>query len=336
MRIPQAVAASLIAGIVLPTLLCLTAPSPAAAQQARDAKPAYAEPPWRNRLALWRKLRGERTPWRDDPRLRGRFHATASDDIQVVFVNPFQAAADKIEVMWVTVIEHDPATDLFLGILQNAPHHLRDVAEGDNVVLRFDPRAGFLVAVNRGQGHRAAAMPRTRAPEFLEAVVDGVRAYRQGRFGHNMPGIERCIQILSTAVRNIPAAATPDERYAAHFVLARCLAEKYETRSAIENFRAAIALNPTDVHAQMGLLAELTFMVHWPRNKPPPSDHAVWEQAFLDQLALVKARFASNEAVQAIIAAIFDESKAGEMKLSEAEIARNRRYGFGTFRWKQR
>ena len=332
----RAMAASLIVGIVVPALLFLTAPSPAAAQQGREAKTASAEPPWRNRLILWRKQPGELTPWRDDARLRGRFQAGLPDDIHVHFLNPDPAAAGKNEVMWVRIIEHDPKTDLFLGILLNAPFHLHDVADRDNVVFRFDSSTNSLVAVNQGQGHRAAAMPRTRAPGFLEAVVVGVRAYRQGNFGHNMPGIERCIQILSPAVEHIPAAATTDERFTAHFVLARCLAEKYETRSAIEQFRAAIALDPADVDAQMGLLAELTLMTRLRPNTPPSSDQAVWDKAFLDQLTLLKARFASDKAVQAVTAAIFDDSKAGDMKLSEAQISRGRQYGFGVFRWKRR
>lgn len=330
--------ACLMVGIVLPALLFLTLPRPTAAQQDREAKTTSdsSGPPWRNRLVLWRKQPDERTPWRDDARLRGRFNAGFPDDIQVLFLNPDPAAAGKNEVMWVRIIERDPKADLFLGILLNAPNHLRDVADRDNVVFRFDSTANPLVAVNQGQGHRAAAMPRTQAPRFLEAVVDGVRAYRQGNFGHNMLGIERCIQILSPAVRQIPAAATTDERFTAHFVLARCLAEKYETRSAIQQFRAAIALDPADVDAQMGLLAELTLMVGLRAGKPPSSDQAVWDKAFLDQLSLVKARFASDRAVQATTAAIFDESKAGEMKLSESQISRNRQYGFGDFRWKRR
>jgi hypothetical protein len=322
----RAMAASVIMGIVLPAFLFLAGPGPAAAQ----------EPPWRDRLILWRKQPDERTPWRDDPRLRGHFNVKFPDDIQVLFHNPDPAAADKNEGMWVRIIEHDPKSDLFLGILLNAPFHLRDVAERDNVVVRFDSGANSLVAVNRGQGHRAAAMPRTKAPAFLNAVVDGVRAYRQGNFGQNMPGIEQCMRILSPAVRQIPATASADERFTAHFVLARCLAEKYETRNAIEQFRAAIALDPADLDAQMALLAELILMVHPRPGTPPSSDQAVWDQAFLDQLSLVKVRFASEKAVQITIAAIFDESKAGEMKLSEAQIARNRQYGFADFRWKRR
>jgi hypothetical protein len=43
-------------------------------------------------------------------------------------------------------------------------------------------------------------------------------------------------------VRNLPGDATAEERFAAHFVLARCLAEKYDTKKAIEHFRAAVAL----------------------------------------------------------------------------------------------
>jgi hypothetical protein len=298
------------------------------------------KPPWQSQLMLWPKREGEAKPWRNDPRMKGRFAKGYPDDIQVLFVNPAGSSPDKPdknEIMWVTIIEHDPKSDLFLGILINEPYYLQDVANQDNVVFHISPTSKYPVAVNRGQGHRAAAQPETKSPKFLEKVMAGVRAYRQGNFGHNMPGVERCIEILSPAVHGIPATVNAEEHFILHFVLARCLAEKYETKEAIEQFKAAIAINPDDVHAQMGLLAEISLKVHWPAGKPEPKDQAIWDQAFLEQLDLIRTRFSSDEAVQATIHAIFDESRAQDLsKLSKSELERQRKFGFGIFRWKVR
>lgn len=299
-------------------------------------KPAATsgEPVWRDHLVLWPKSPGEPTPWRDDPRLRGRFEAGFPDDTLVIFMS--RDPNEKPEGMWVRVIEYDSKTDLFLAVLINQPFHLKGVAEGDNVVFGFRSGQQNPVAVDDGRGHLTAAPPRTKEPAFLTTVLDGVQAYRQGNFGHNMPGIERCIAVLTPAVRTAPPAATVAERFVAHFVLARCSAEKYETKTAVEQFRAAIALAPDDLDAQMGLLAELSILVHPSPGKPLPEDQATWDQAFLDQLALVKAKFADDKLVVKMTSLIFDATSAQASKLSPEEAARSRKVGYGLFRWKRR
>jgi hypothetical protein len=175
---------------------------------------------------------------------------------------------EEPEGMWVTVIDYHPQTDLFLGILVNQPFHLKGVDDRDNVVFRYDSEQKQPVAVDDGRGYRATALPGTKEPAFLSPLIEGLRAYRQGDFGHNMPGIDHCIAVLSPLVKNVPPAAAVGERFAAHFVLARCCAEKYATKTSVEQFRAAIALAPEDVDAQMGLLAELSILVHPPAGQP--------------------------------------------------------------------
>ena len=67
---------------------------------------------------------------------------------------------------------------------------------------------------------------RINSPPFFAVLREGIRAYRAGNDGHNMPGIERCIEVLTPTMAAVPAGATPEERFVGHFVLGRCLAEK--------------------------------------------------------------------------------------------------------------
>jgi hypothetical protein len=152
-----------------------------------------------------------------------------------------------------------------------------------------------------------------------------------------MPGIERCIDVLAPVVSALPPEASRDERFVAHFVLGRCLAEKYETDRAIEQFRAAIALDSGEVNAHMALLAEFSVKTHQLSGTRPAAEVERWDRAFLDQLAVVHQRFADDPAVAQVLRFIFDPAQ--EVDLDPAwrgELPRLRRVGFGAFRWKQR
>lgn len=322
-------------GVFLVSLLipALALPAPPALKPSDTSGPSF-----KNRLTLWPKNLDQPKPWRDDPRLKDQFYGPdLPDDIKVLFLNPDLKAPGKNEKMWVTVIDYDPKTDLFLGILVNSPVYLTDIADRDNVLFRFEDELNLPIAVNMGQGYRAAALPRTKAPEFLAKLVEGVRAYRQGDFGRNPTGTEACIEILNPAVKNIPTAASSEERFAAHFVLARCLSDAHSTRQAIEQFKAAIVLEPNDVDAQMGLLAELSVMAHPPLDAALPADQDLWDKAFLDQLDSVRFRFASHPWATRSIGLLFDEKQAGDLsKYSEAALSRMRKLGFGPMQWKRR
>jgi hypothetical protein len=121
--------------------LVLAASVPVPCHNAQDSNTLTdsTEPRWRSHLVLWPKGDTDSAPWRNDPRMKGRFEQGYPDDIQVLFMNRAGKTSGKNEVMWVTIIDHDPKSDQFLGILINEPHYLRDVADRDNVVFHFTP-----------------------------------------------------------------------------------------------------------------------------------------------------------------------------------------------------
>jgi hypothetical protein len=152
-----------------------------------------------------------------------------------------------------------------------------------------------------------------------------------------MPSIERCIAVLSPAVDAIPAAASREERFVAHYVLGRCLAEKYETMRAIAQFKAAMAVEPTDVDTYLALLAEYSVMTHHRPGELSPAEEKRWEDAFLDHLALIRARFEQHPDVVEVLGLIFDPAHETELdSMWQPHIAKLRRVGYAVFRWKQR
>ena len=284
----------------------------------------------------WLTHAGQPRPWRDDPRLAGLAAPGYPDDFQVGFPNPDSARGGRHEAMWVRTIAYDPANDLFLGILINQPDFIRSVREGDNVVFRVDPTRRYLVAVG-APDYGAAGWPASVSGAFGATLRDGIRAYRDGNDGHNMPEIKRCDAVLTPALRNVPAQATRDERFVAHYVLGRCLAEEYATARAIDQFRAAIALDPDDADAHMSLLAELSIMTHQRPGTLPPAEEARWERAFVDELAVIRRRFASYDGVPQILAMVFNPAQEADVdSVWRPHLAKLRRVGYAVFRWKQR
>lgn len=292
-------------------------------------------PPWRGRLMPWQTHAGQPRPWREDPRLAGRAAPDYPDDFQVAFLNPDSARGGRHEAMWVRAIAYHPASDLFLGILLNQPDFLRSVQEGDNVVFRIDP-SGYPVAVG-APDYGVAGWPAGTTDAFSAALRAGLRAYRAGNDGHNMPAIDRCIAVLAPAIQRVPPAATRDARFVGHYVLGRCLAERYTTEQAAGQFRAALALDPDDVDAHMALLAELSVMTHRRPGTLPPAEEARWERAFLEELAVVRRRFATADGVAQVLAFVFDPSQEAQVDtVWRPHLAKLRRVGYGVFRWKQR
>jgi hypothetical protein len=293
------------------------------------------EPPWRTRLMPWVTHAGQPRPWRSDVRLARYTAPGYPDDFQVLFPSPDSAAGGRPEVMWVRVIAVDSASGHYLGILLNQPHALK-IPVMDNVVFRVDGTGGLPVAVG-GPDYSDAGWPASRAPEFLASLRSGIRAYREGNNGHNMPGIERCIQVLTSAMRTPGAGVAREERFVGHFVLGRCLAEKYETEHAIDQFRAAIALDSADLDAHMALLAELSIMTHYPPGKFAAATEERWEREFVEQLQLVRSRFAGEAGVQQILAMVFDAAQEDRLEpVWQPHVAKLRRIGYAVFRWKQR
>lgn len=316
---------------MLATALGAIAPRVSAAQ----AHQTTHEPPWRTQLMPWETHAGQPRPWRLDPRLARRSEPGYPDDFQVWFPNPASTNGLPLEGMWVRATAYDPTTDLFLGVLLNRPDMIHTVQAGDNVVFRVDTAGGGLRAV--GAPNFADAGWPTAADAFTPVLRDGLRHYRLGNNGHVMPEIERCIDVLTPAIGTVAASATPEEQFVGHYVLGRCLAEKYDTERAMEQFRAAIALEPDDADSHMALLAELSLQAHQRPPKVSPEEQARSEKAFLDELAVVRARFMDRDGVRQILSLVFDPAQEASVNPAwQSDIPRLRRIGYGVFRWKQR
>lgn len=284
----------------------------------------------------WESHAGQARPWRQDQRLAKWGEPGYPDDFQVRFANPDSAKGGQHEFMWVRVIAYDRPTDLFLGFLLNQPALLRSVALGDNVVFRVQATDGFLVAVGTPDYARPG-WPTSSASTYVAVLRDGLRAYRAGNNGHNMPAIERCITVLTPPMRGPPASASREERFVGHYVLGRCLAEKYTTELAIEQFRAAIALDSSDYDAHMALLAEYSVMTHHRPGELSAADEERWEHAFVQELALVRRNFADQDGVTQVLAMVFDPAQEASLdSVWRPHVAKLRRVGYAVFRWKQR
>ena len=293
--------------------------------------------PWQTHLIWWGPTAEEPHPWRSDARLARFGEPRYPDDFQVLFRNPDSAQGKQHEIMWVRVIAADSATGLRLGILLNQPDFMRSPSEGDNVVFRFLERDPLPTAVG-GPSYRDAGWPaNSAAPEFQAVLRKGILAYRAGNNGHNMPGIEQCISVLTPAMAAVPSAASAEERFDGHFVLGRCLAEKYDTERAIEQFRAAIAIDPNELNAQMALLAELSIMSHRGPKDRSADEEKRWEDAFVEQLEVIRTRFGDRPIVQRVLSLLFTPPEEKDMTPAmRAELPKLQRVGFGIFRWKQR
>ncbi|MGC4043105.1 MAG: hypothetical protein QM758_04810 [Armatimonas sp.] len=70
--------------------------------------------------------------WRSHPKLQGRFHPQAPDDVQVVVHDGGPRMTEhKPEIVWVRVT--DVANDVFTGEVLNQPHHLTSVSQGAHI-----------------------------------------------------------------------------------------------------------------------------------------------------------------------------------------------------------
>lgn len=213
------------------------------------------------------------------------------------------------ERMWVRTIDYDPASDLFLGVLLNHPDQLRTLHVGDNVVYRIDPAHGVPVAVG-APDYAQAGWSTASDDAFTPALRDGLRAYRAGSMGGDVTAMEHCIAVLSPAMTTAAAVATREEQYTGHYVLGRCLAERHQATRAIEEFRAAVQLEPDAGDAHMALLAELSAMAHRRGGAVATADDARWRRAFLDELAIVRDRFMDRDGVSEGLALVSDPAQA--------------------------
>jgi hypothetical protein len=308
----------------------LTVSTEAAAQ-------ANAVAPWQTHLIWWGPTAEEPHPWRTDAHLARFGEPRYPDDFQVLFRNPDSAQGKQHEIMWVRVIAADSATGLRLGILLNQPDFMRSPSQGDNVVFRLLETDPLPTAVG-GPSYRDVGWPdNSAAPEFQAVLRKGILAYREGDNGHNMPGIEKCISVLAPAMQAVPAGASAEERFTGHFVLGRCLAETYVTERAIEQFRAAITIDPNELNAQMALLAELSIMAHKGAKDLSPDEEKRWDDAVVEQLQVIRTRFGDRPIVQRMLSLLFTPPAEKDMTPAmRAELPKLQRVGYAIFRWKQR
>jgi hypothetical protein len=72
------------------------------------------------------------TPWRDHPKLRGRFGTEHPDDLQVIVHDGGPRLTDHApELLWVTVTGCEG--DVFSGRVLNQPEQVTTVAQGDEI-----------------------------------------------------------------------------------------------------------------------------------------------------------------------------------------------------------
>jgi hypothetical protein len=84
--------------------------------------------------------------WREHPKLKGRFHAHHTDDLQVlVHDGGPRLSRNPAEAVWVTVTGMDG--EEFRGRILNQPHNLRSVHQGSEIKFAVADGADFPVMV---------------------------------------------------------------------------------------------------------------------------------------------------------------------------------------------
>ena len=291
-------------------------------------------PPWKNEFVLWPRHQGEEAPWRGDARMSPLAPEGYPDDFPVRFYNPDPEIAD--EIIWVTAIGYFKATDQYLGIVLNEPFNLTTIKERDNVIFEYDAEAKELNALSSNSSYTRRAIPDRARSSELSSLWEGIRQYRLGNFGHNQEAIQECIAILSSASSQLGAFASTNDHYVAHYILGRCNAEAYNTDAAIMSFGNALKYNSNNLHAHMALLAEYSLKVQADADPSTGDDESIWEELFIAKLNYVREHFLDDGAVAVITKILFDESEVTNLSaFSEEELARKRKYGFATFRWKR-
>lgn len=283
----------------------------AASLAGRSAAAQAHQPTWRTHLVAWAAHSSQPRPWRRDPRLTGRAEQGYPDDFEVWFGSA-DSAHGPAERMWVRTIDYDPASDLFLGVLLNHPDQTRAVRAGDNVVFRIDSVHGVPVAVG-APDYAHAGWTSASDDAFTPALREGLRAYRAGSMSGDLTAMDHCIAVLSPAMTTAAAVATQEEQYTGHYLLGRCLGERHQPERAIEQFRAAVAIEPDVGDAHMALLAELSAMAHRRGGAVASADDARWRRAFLDELAIVHDRFMDSAGVSEGLALVSDPAQASAM-----------------------
>ena len=152
-----------------------------------------AQPIWKKQLVAFGQ--SGIGPWRNHEQLKDKFLEKYPDDLQVLF-SPLNNPGQN-ENMWVSIIEYDKDSNTYLGRLLNKPYFLKNVRQADNVIFKYDQSSKRAIAIPEGTSYWMAAVPKYVAEGYGKNLYKGLREYRLGNFGHNMPEIWNCIETLS-------------------------------------------------------------------------------------------------------------------------------------------
>jgi hypothetical protein len=92
-----------------------------------------AEPDW---LKLYGPQGNVGRPWRDDPSLVGKFHSGYPNDIEALFFFPEH---NRIEKIWVKLVDIDDKVGGYIGKLLNTPNTPSSLTKGSRVTIRVSP-----------------------------------------------------------------------------------------------------------------------------------------------------------------------------------------------------
>jgi hypothetical protein len=233
--------------------------------------------------------------------------------------------------MWVSIIGYDEDSNTYLGRLLNKPYFLKNVRQADNVIFKYEQSSGKAVAIPDRTSYWMAAVPKYVADGYGRNLYKGLREYRLGNFGHNMPEIWKCIKTLSKVTKEVSKCEVKEDAFLAFFLLGRCSAEAYQTELAIESFKSALHYIPDDIDANIALLAEYSVAVHSPDIKPKKK----WETAFSEHVSHLKENFSSNVFIKKTLDSLFNKEQLQEDEnLTEEEREYRSKYGVGYFRYK--
>lgn len=160
------------------------------------------------------------------------------------------------EDLWVRILDRDPVSGTYLGVLVQKPARLRSVALHQNVLFRFStvlqlrPRA--LVVGDSYLVHPG------RRTAFDRAFVDGVSAQRELAARGGAEALAGCAEAWKKAISLVDASTTRRDQFLSHYLLGRCYADVGMTDSSIAWFSAARSVDSTDLDGAMSLLGDLS------------------------------------------------------------------------------
>ncbi len=160
------------------------------------------------------------------------------------------------EDLWVRILDRDPVSGTYLGVLVQKPARLRSVALHQNVLFRFStmlqlrPRA--LVVGDSYLAHPG------RRTAFDRAFVEGVSAQRELAARGGEAALEGCANAWKKTMGLADASTRRRDQFLSRYLLGRCYADVGMIDSSIAWFSAARSVDSTDLDGAMSLLGDLS------------------------------------------------------------------------------